>query len=241
MSFSYGGGEQLSGISFRIYPGQMVGIIGGTGSGKSTVLHLIEHFYDATQGEVLVEGRDVREWDPKELRRRIGLVPQKTELFTGTIADNLRWGNPQASDEQLLRAAHLAQAAEFIERLPDGLASPVERGGANLSGGQRQRLAIARALARDPQILMLDDASSALDYATDAALRRALRDECQHMTLVVVSQRVSAVESADLILVLDEGTLAGVGTHDELLKTCETYREINRVQTPQSQGKEVQA
>ena len=241
VSFSYGGGEQLSGISFRIYPGQMVGIIGGTGSGKSTVLHLIEHFYDATQGEVLVEGRDVREWDPKELRRRIGLVPQKTELFTGTIADNLRWGNPQASDEQLLRAAHLAQAAEFIERLPDGLASPVERGGANLSGGQRQRLAIARALARDPQILMLDDASSALDYATDAALRRALRDECQHMTLVVVSQRVSAVESADLILVLDEGTLAGVGTHDELLKTCETYREINRVQTPQSQGKEVQA
>lgn len=241
VSFSYGGGEQLSGISFRIYPGQMVGIIGGTGSGKSTVLHLIEHFYDATQGEVLVEGRDVREWDPKELRRRIGLVPQKTELFTGTIADNLRWGNPQASDEQLLRAAHLAQAAEFIERLPDGLASPVERGGANLSGGQRQRLAIARALVRDPQILMLDDASSALDYATDAALRRALRDECQHMTLVVVSQRVSAVESADLILVLDEGTLAGVGTHDELLKTCETYREINRVQTPQSQGKEVQA
>lgn len=239
VSFSYNEGEEeLSDISFQILPGQMVGIIGGTGSGKSTLLHLIERFYDVSQGQVLVEGRDVRDWPLAQLRQRIGVVPQKTELFTGTIADNLRWGNRDASEEDLLYATRLAQAAEFIERLPQGLDSPVERGGANLSGGQRQRLAIARALVRKPRILILDDSSSALDYATDAALRRALRDECGGMTVLVVSQRVSAVESADLILVLDDGVLAGAGTHEELLRSCATYQEINRVQDPHAEGKE---
>lgn len=239
VSFSYNEGEEeLSHISFQILPGQMVGIIGGTGSGKSTLLHLMERFYDVSQGQVLVEERDVRDWPLAQLRQRIGVVPQKTELFTGTIADNLRWGNRDATEEDLLYAARLAQAAEFIERLPKGLDSPVERGGANLSGGQRQRLAIARALVRKPRILILDDSSSALDYATDAALRRALRDECGGMTVLVVSQRVSAVESADLILVLDDGVLAGAGTHEELLCSCATYQEINRVQNPHAEGKE---
>ena len=231
VGFSYGGGDrELDNISFTVPRGATVGIIGGTGSGKSTLMSLLMRFYDVAEGSILVDGVDVRRWMPDELRRKIGLVPQQVELFSGTIADNIRWGDAGADDAAVREAARIAQAAEFIERMPEGYASPVERGGANLSGGQRQRLAIARALVRRPEILILDDASSALDYATDAALRRALRSSAGDCTVFMISQRVSAVEQADLILVMDDGRLAGAGTHGELLERCEAYREICRSQ-----------
>ena len=227
VDFSYGGGENaLSGITFTAPRGATVGVIGGTGSGKSTLMALIERFYDVSSGSVLVNGTDVRDYPLEMLRGKIGMVPQQTELFSGTIAENIRWGNAGASDEEVRRAAQMAQAAEFIESRPEGYDAPVERGGANLSGGQRQRLTIARALVRDPEILVLDDSSSALDYATDAALRRAIRAGTRQMTVFMVSQRVSAVKQADLILVMDDGQLAGAGTHEELLRTCEAYQEI---------------
>lgn len=231
VGFSYGGGDrELDDISFAVPRGATVGIIGGTGSGKSTLMSLLLRFYDVSEGSVLVDGVDVRRWMPDDLRRKIGLVPQQVELFSGTIADNIRWGDALADDAAVREAARIAQAAEFIERMPEGYASPVERSGANLSGGQRQRLAIARALVRRPEILILDDASSALDYATDAALRRALRASAGGCTVFMISQRVSAVEQADLILVMDDGRLAGAGTHGELLERCEVYREICRSQ-----------
>ena len=231
VGFSYGGGDrELDDISFAVPRGATVGIIGGTGSGKSTLMSLLLRFYDVSEGSVLVDGVDVRRWMPDDLRRKIGFVPQQVELFSGTVADNIRWGDALADDAAVREAARIAQAAEFIERMPEGYASPVERGGANLSGGQRQRLAIARALVRRPEILILDDASSALDYATDAALRRALRASAGGCTVFMISQRVSAVEQADLILVMDDGRLAGAGTHGELLERCEVYREICRSQ-----------
>ncbi|MCI8554929.1 MAG: ABC transporter ATP-binding protein [Clostridiales bacterium] len=237
VSFSYNEGEEeLSALSFAVPAGATVGIIGGTGSGKSTLINLIARFYDVTGGELLVEGLDVRRWPLEQLRARIGIVPQKTELFSGTIGENIRWGAPDAEEEAVKEAARMAQAAEFIERMPQGYNSEVERGGANLSGGQRQRLSIARALVRRPSILILDDASSALDYATDAALRRALHEGSGGMTVMMVSQRVSAVRSADLILVLDDGRLAGVGTHEELLASCEAYQEICRAQESDTTG-----
>lgn len=232
VSFSYGeaGDEELSDISFTVPRGAMVGVIGGTGAGKSTLMNLILRFYDATAGQVLVEGVDVREYPLEELRGMIGQVSQQVELFSGTIADNIRWGAADADDAQIREAAGMAQAAEFIEQKKDGYDTVVERGGANLSGGQKQRLAIARALVRRPSILILDDASSALDYATDAALRRAIRTGTRGMTVFMVSQRVSAVKEADEILVVDDGRLAGVGRHAELLESCEVYREICRSQ-----------
>ena len=227
VSFSYGAGdEELSNISFAVDKGAVVGIIGGTGAGKSTLMNLLMRFYDVTGGEVLVEGIDVRQYPLEELRDMVGLVPQQVELFSGTIADNIRWGKEVADDAEVKEAARMAQAAEFIEQKKDGYDTAVERGGANLSGGQKQRIAIARALVRHPAILVLDDASSALDYATDAALRRAIRTGTKGMTVFMISQRVSAVKDADLILVLDDGRLAGSGRHEELLANCEVYQEI---------------
>lgn len=238
VNFSYGGGEdELSDVSFRVPRGATVGVIGGTGVGKSTLMQLILRFYEVTGGVILVNGVPVQEYPLAVLRAKIGLVPQQVELFTGTIADNIRWGNAEASDEDVRAAAQMAQAAEFIESKTDGYAAPVARGGGNLSGGQRQRLAIARALVRRPEILILDDASSALDYATDAALRRAIRQESAGRTVFLVSQRVSAVEQADLILVLDDGRLVGADTHARLLQTCEVYAEICRSQDRQEAGK----
>lgn len=231
VSFSYGAGdEELSNISFAVDKGAVVGIIGGTGAGKSTLMNLLMRFYDVTGGEVLVEGIDVRQYPLEELRDMVGLVPQQVELFSGTIADNIRWGKEDADDAEVKEAARMAQAAEFIEQKKDGYDTAVERGGTNLSGGQKQRIAIARALVRRPAILVLDDASSALDYATDAALRRAIRTGTKGMTVFMVSQRVSAVKDADLILVLDDGRLAGAGRHEELLANCEVYQEICRSQ-----------
>ena len=237
VDFSYGGDRVLTDISFSAPRGAMVGILGGTGSGKSTLMHLLMRFYDVEAGAVLVEGRDVREYAPDALRHKVGLVPQKAELFSGTIADNIRWGDPQADDQAVRDAAVMAQADEFIRRQKDGYQSLVERGGTNLSGGQKQRLTIARALVRRPAILVLDDSSSALDYATDAALRRAIREGPEGMTVFMVSQRVSAVKQADLILMLDDGELAGAGSHEELLATCEAYREICESQEKGGDGR----
>lgn len=231
VSFSYDDGEdELTDVSFAVPRGAAVGVIGGTGSGKTTLMSLIARFYDVRTGTVRVGGVDVRDYPLDALRGKIGLVPQKAELFTGTVAENIRWGRPDADGEAVRRAAVIAQAAEFIERLPQGYDSPVERGGANFSGGQKQRLTIARAMVREPEILILDDASSALDYATDAALRRAVRQASRAMTVFTVSQRVSAVRQADCILVMDDGRLAGVGTHEELLASCGVYQEICRSQ-----------
>ena len=217
--------DALSGINLRVKPGQTVGLIGGTGSGKSTLVSLIPRFYTATSGAVFVDGTDVRAWDPESLRRKIGFVPQKAVLFHGTIRENLLWGNEAASDDELLTAASLAQASDVLAA-KGGLDGAVEQFGRNLSGGQRQRLTIARALVRRPEILILDDSASALDFATDAALRKALRSLDYDPTVFLVSQRTSTVRSADQILVLDDGKAVGLGTHDELLLSCPVYREI---------------
>lgn len=217
--------DALSGINLRVKPGQTVGLIGGTGSGKSTLVSLIPRFYTATSGAVFVDGTDVRAWDPESLRRKIGFVPQKAVLFHGTIRENLLWGNEAASDDELLTAASLAQASDVLAA-KGGLDGVVEQFGRNLSGGQRQRLTIARALVRRPEILILDDSASALDFATDAALRKALRSLDYDPTVFLVSQRTSTVQSADQILVLDDGKAVGLGTHDELLRSCPVYREI---------------
>ena len=217
--------DALSGINLRVKPGQTVGLIGGTGSGKSTLVSLIPRFYTATSGAVFVDGTDVRAWAPEALRRKIGFVPQKAVLFHGTIRENLLWGNEAASDDELLTAASLAQASDVLAA-KGGLDGVVEQFGRNLSGGQRQRLTIARALVRRPEILILDDSASALDFATDAALRKALRSLDYDPTVFLVSQRTSTVRSADQILVLDDGKAVGLGTHDELLRSCPVYREI---------------
>ncbi|MBE6760247.1 MAG: ABC transporter ATP-binding protein [Ruminococcaceae bacterium] len=220
-----GGEEALSGISFAVQPGQTVGIIGGTGEGKSSLVNLIPRFYDATSGAVLVGGRDVRTLDPVELRSRIGIVPQKAALFKGTIRENLLWGDADADDRALSEAIAIAQATDIVAA-KGGLEAQVEQNGRNLSGGQRQRLTIARALVRKPDILILDDSSSALDYATDAALRGALRSMEHSPTTFIVSQRTASIQHADLILVLDDGELVGSGTHEQLLNSCPAYREI---------------
>lgn len=232
VSFGYSatGDQALTDIAVEIRRGETVGIIGGTGSGKSTFINMIPRFYDATQGRVLVDGMDVRDYSIASLRGKIGLVPQKAELFSGTIAENIRWGNEKATDEQIAEAARIAQAAEFIDQLPDGYETHVARGGRNLSGGQKQRLTIARAIASDPDILILDDSASALDFATDAALRKAIRQMSGSKTVLIVSQRVSSIRHADKIIVLDDGRMAGLGTHEELLESCEVYREVYRSQ-----------
>lgn len=228
VSFNYNddGDEELTSISFSVPRGATVGIIGGTGSGKSTLINLIPRFYDVSSGCVRVDGRDVRDYPFVQLRRQIGIVPQQSTLFSDTVRDNLRWRNSAATDEELIAALQTAQAYEFIQKLPNGLDSRVEQGGKNFSGGQRQRLCIARALVSHPELLILDDSFSALDLATDAALRKALKDSTSGMTVLIVTQRCSTVRSADLILVISDGVLAGKGTHDELMAGCEVYRDI---------------
>lgn len=227
VSFCYEGhGLALKDISFTARRGETIGIIGGTGSGKSTLVNLIPRFYDAVEGTVFVCGADVRRCSFEGLRSRLGIVPQKAELFSGTIRSNLLRGKPDATDKDIEEALKTAQAYEFVSRMPDGIDSRVSAGGKNFSGGQRQRLTIARALVKKPQILILDDSASALDFATDAALRRALAEDTDGMTVFMVSQRVGTVRSADKILVLDGGELVGAGTHSELVKNCPVYREI---------------
>jgi ATP-binding cassette subfamily B protein len=216
----------LRGVDMVARPGETTAVIGSTGSGKSTLLGLIPRLYDATGGRVLVDGEDVTEIAPDLLARTVGLVPQKPYLFSGTVASNLRYGNPDATDEELWHALEVAQARDFVSALEGGLDAPIAQGGSNVSGGQRQRLAIARALVRRPEIYLFDDSFSALDYATDAALRRALAAETAQATVVIVAQRVSTIRDADRIVVLDEGRVVGTGTHAELMQTNETYREI---------------
>lgn len=230
MRYPEAGADALEGISFTAAPGETIGIIGGTGSGKSTLVNLIPRFYDASAGEVLVDGLNVQRFAMADLRRRIGVVPQHALLFSGTIRSNLLWGSDGASDEDLMRAICSAQAEDVIRGKAKGLDEPVEQGGRNFSGGQRQRLTIARALVRHPEILILDDSASALDYATDAALRRAIRALPDAPTTFIVSQRTASVRFADRILVLDDGKLIGCGTHEELLASCPVYREIHESQ-----------
>ncbi len=228
VEFRYPGAADpvLTRISFTARPGQTTAIIGSTGSGKSTLVNLVPRLYDVTGGAVLVDGVDVRDRARADLWASIGLVPQRAFLFTGTIADNLRFGAPDATDDQLWRALEIAQGADFVRALPEGLEAPIEQGGANVSGGQRQRLAIARALVRDPAVYVFDDSFSALDYATDARLRAALREPTRRSCVLVVAQRVATIRTADQILVLDEGQLVGVGTHEQLMADCPTYAEI---------------
>ena len=226
MSYSGAGAESVSGVSFTAAPGATIGVIGGTGSGKSTLVNLIPRFYDVTSGRVLVDGMDVRDIRKDELRRRIGVVPQKAMLFKGTIRSNLLWGNADATEADLRDALKVAQALDVVSAKSQGLDEPVEQGGRNFSGGQRQRLTIARALVRKPEILILDDSASALDYATDANLRRAIRQMENPPTTFIVSQRAASVRFADQIIVLDDGRVAGMGTHDELLAACPVYQEI---------------
>ncbi|WP_068782438.1 ABC transporter ATP-binding protein [Paenibacillus sp. GM2] len=228
--YSATGDPALTDISLEIRRGETVGIIGGTGSGKSTFVNLIPRFYDVTSGRILVNGVDVKDYSLHELRGKIGIVPQKALLFTGTIADNIRWGNELAVDEEVKRAAVIAQADEFISKMPEGYNTPVSRGGLNLSGGQKQRLTIARAIVANPDILILDDSSSALDFATDAALRRSIRENSQGMTVFLASQRVSTVQQADKIIVIEDGRIAGIGTDAELKRDCSVYQEICRSQ-----------
>ena len=232
MTYDSGGAPSLQDVNFSVRAGQTVGIIGGTGSGKTTLVNLIPRFYDASEGQVRVLGRDVRSYDPAELRSHMGIVPQKAELFKGTVRTNLLWGcaDGSADDEVLWQALRDAQAESFIRGKAGQLDAPVEQRGRNFSGGQRQRLTIARALVGRPEILILDDSASALDFATDAALRRALRELTYHPTTFIISQRTSSIRSCDLILVLDDGHVVGMGTHDRLLETCETYREIHESQ-----------
>ena len=232
VTFSYysSSDDALSHISFKVKKGETVGVIGATGCGKSTLVNLIPRFYDAGSGEVLVDGENVKDYTLSMLRRRIGIVPQKAVLFKGTIRDNMRWRDKNASDEQIERALEISQSLDFVKEKRGYLDHMIQQGGRNLSGGQRQRLTIARALVGEPEILILDDSSSALDLATDQRLRRALHRGTDGMTVFIVSQRVSSVRNADKILVLDDGTLAGVGTHSELAEGCEVYREICRSQ-----------
>lgn len=225
-SYATGGEPALSGISFSVKKGETMGIIGGTGSGKSSLVSLIPRFYDATGGHVYIKGNDVKDYPLGALREMVGIVPQKAVLFKGTIRENLRWGNADATEEEMERALSDAQALEIVKAKPEGLDSPVAQNGKNFSGGQRQRLTIARALIKKPEILILDDSASALDYATDLALRRSLAALSYKPTVFIVSQRASSILHADKIAVLDEGRMVGLGTHDELMQTCPVYREI---------------
>lgn len=236
MTYGKSSEEALSNISFRVKRGQTIGVIGGTGSGKSTLMHLIPRFYDVSKGSVCVEGVDVREYPLAQLREKVGIVQQKAVLFKGTIAENLRWGNEDATEEELWRAIELAQATDVVKGKEDGLSHMVEQGGRNLSGGQKQRLTIARALVKNPDILILDDSSSALDFATDARLRSALSDIAGEHTIFIVSQRTSSVQHADQIFVLDDGEMVGMGTHTKLLESCEVYREIYDSQFKKEEG-----
>lgn len=240
VSFSYDGSAEnvLQNISFKVLKGQVAGIIGSTGSGKTTLVNLIARLYDATEGSVLIGGQDVKAVKQTELRNKIGMVPQKSVLFTGTIEDNLKWGKPDATLDQMAEAAKIAQAYEFILKKPEGFSAEITQGGRNLSGGQKQRLAIARALIKSPEILILDDSSSALDYATDAALRREMKEKLSGMTAVVVTQRVAAIRNADIIIVMEEGEIVGMGSNEELLENCSVYRELYSSQGLSNTGPE---
>lgn len=226
--FKFPGAEEpvLRDITFRVEPGQTTAIVGSTGSGKTTLVNLIPRLIDATDGAVRVGGTEVRELDMDLLRSQIGLVPQKAYLFSGTVAENLRYGDPEATDEQLWAALEIAQAADFVREMPEGLQTPVAQGGTTVSGGQRQRLAIARALVKRPKIYLFDDCFSALDVATDARVRDALRPHTREAAVITVAQRISTIRDADQIVVLEDGAMVGLGTHGQLLRECEEYREI---------------
>ena len=236
LTYQGAGAPTLQDMNFTVNRGDTVGIIGGTGSGKTSLVNLIPGFYPATEGEILLEGRDIKTMSDEELRGRIGVVPQKAVLFKGTIRSNLQWGKPDAAEEEMWKALELAQASEVVEGKDGKLDATVAQNGKNFSGGQRQRLTIARALVREPEILILDDSASALDYATDAKLRAALRTLEDKTTTFIVSQRASTIRHADKIIVLDDGEIAGVGTHDELLKDCTVYQEIYYSQYPEQRG-----
>ena len=237
--FSYCGAAEnvLTDVCLDVMPGETIGVIGGTGAGKSALVNLIPRFYDATAGSVRIDGVDVRDYPIADLRARVGMVPQQAVLFRGTIRENMRWGNPEATDEDIWRALAIAQAKDFVEEREDGLDAIIEQGGRNLSGGQRQRLTIARALVREAQILILDDSASALDFATDARLRAAIRRETKGVSVFIVSQRASTIRRADKIVVLDDGHVAGIGKHEELYETCPVYREICLSQLSESEVK----
>lgn len=232
LTYQGGGEESLTDIDFAVKKGQTIGIIGGTGSGKTSVVNLIPRLYDATRGTVYVDGQDVKTYDPKQLRSKVGIVPQKAVLFAGTIRENLMWGNENATEEQLERALEISQAKEFVDTKEGRLDFKIAQGGKNLSGGQRQRMTIARAVVRDPEILILDDSASALDFATDAKLRHAIREMGNDMVVIIVSQRFSSIQYADQIIVLDDGKMVGIGTHDSLLAENEVYQEIYYSQFP---------
>ena len=232
LTYQGGGEESLTDIDFAVKKGQTIGIIGGTGSGKTSVVNLIPRLYDATRGTVYVDGQDVKTYDPKQLRSKVGIVPQKAVLFAGTIRENLMWGNENATEEQLERALEISQAKEFVDTKEGRLDFKIAQGGKNLSGGQRQRMTIARAVVRDPEILILDDSASALDFATDAKLRHAIREMGNDMVVIIVSQRSSSIQYADQIIVLDDGKVVGIGTHDSLLAENEVYQEIYYSQFP---------
>ena len=232
VDFTFPGSREpaIHDIDFTAYPGQTTAIIGSTGCGKSTIVNLIPRLYDVTKGSITLDGIDIRELSMKDLRQQIGFVPQKGVLFSGTIASNLRFGNAEATDAQVVQAAQIAQAEEFIEEKPEKYESPIAQGGTNVSGGQKQRLAIARAIAKHPRIFVFDDSFSALDLKTDAKLRKALSDTVQESTVIIVAQRISTILHADQILVLDEGEIVGKGTHEELMKHCTVYQEIAKSQ-----------
>ena len=236
LTYQGAGAPTLQDMNFTVNRGDTVGIIGGTGSGKTSLVNLIPGFYPATEGEILLEGRDIRTMSDEELRGRIGVVPQKAVLFKGTIRSNLQWGKPDATEEEMWRALELAQASEVVDGKPGKLDATVAQNGKNFSGGQKQRLTIARALVRNPEILILDDSASALDYATDAKLRAAIRTLEDKTTTFIVSQRASTIRHADKIIVLDDGEIVGMGTHDELLKDCTVYQEIYYSQYPEQRG-----
>lgn len=238
VSFAYetAGDCSVKNISFDLKRGEMLGIIGGTGSGKSTLANLIPCFYRATEGEILVSGVDVYNYDFKALRQSIGLVPQKAVLFTGSIRDNMKWHNPNATDEEIISALKTAQAWEFVSKMPDCLDTKISQGGKNLSGGQKQRISIARAIVGNPDILVLDDSTSALDYATDLALRKALRTDIPQTTVIMISQRTTSLKDADKIIVMDDGKTVGIGKHDYLLENCEIYNEIYKSQMNEKEG-----
>ncbi len=226
LAYKNSGAESISNVNIKVRHGQTIGIIGGTGSGKSSLVNLIPRFYDATSGEVMIDGVNVKNYTKEQLRDKVGVVMQKAVLFNGTIRENIKWGKPEASDEEVNKAVELAQASEFVNEKPGQLDYMIEQGGRNLSGGQKQRLTIARALVKNPEILILDDSSSALDYATDARLRGAIKNLGKNITTFIVSQRTASLRNADQIIVLEDGAVAGVGTHDELIDSCEVYREI---------------
>ena len=228
VSFKYPGAEEyvIRDVSFTAKPGETTAIIGSTGSGKSTLINLMPRFYDVTEGKIEIDGVDIREVNQKELREKIGYIPQKGVLFSGTIESNLKYGTPNANIADIKKASNIAQATEFIEAKPDKYQSEISQGGSNVSGGQKQRLSIARALVKKPEIYVFDDSFSALDFKTDAALRKAIKDNISNATMIIVAQRISTIKDANQILVLDQGKVVGIGTHKELLQNCEVYKQI---------------